>query len=146
MVVLSCTLMGQLQCSCRARLGSVCGAGAPRNIFVSEPFPKMYVPDLNWPARLWVARKPQKVRDRNTFMNRPILDEAASASYELSEAEYADNEAGNTWVQRLLGSLVAVLQWLQPLLTPNNYDTLVSSILEKASPARAAGKPRAAVV
>ncbi len=68
-------------------------------------------------------------------MRRPILDEAASASYELSEAEYADNEAGNTWVQRLLGSLVAVLQWLQPLLTPNNYDTLVSSILEKAGPA-----------
>ena len=68
-------------------------------------------------------------------MRRPILDEAASASYELSEAEYADNEAGNTWVQRLLGSLVAILQWLQPLLTPNNYDTLVSSILEKAGPA-----------
>ena len=64
-------------------------------------------------------------------MRRPILDEAAGASYELSEAEYADNEAGDTWVQRLLGSLVAVLQWLQPLLTPNNYDTLVASVLER---------------
>ena len=62
---------------------------------------------------------------------RPILDEAAGASYELSEAQYADNEAGDTWVQRLLASLVAILQWLQPLLTPNNYDTLVASVLER---------------
>ena len=66
---------------------------------------------------------------------RPILDEAAGASYELSEAEYADNEAGDTWVQRLLAALVATLQWLQPLLTPNNYDTLVTSVLERVRPA-----------
>lgn len=62
---------------------------------------------------------------------RPMLDEAASASYELTEAEYAANEVEDTWVQKLLGSMVAVLQWLQPLLTPSNYDALVASILEK---------------
>ena len=65
------------------------------------------------------------------WWRRPILDEAAGASYELSEAAYADNEAGGTWVQRLLAALAAMLQWLQPLLTPNNYDTLVASVLER---------------
>ena len=39
----------------------------------------------------------------------------------------------DTWVDHLLGVLVAVLQWLQPLLTPNNYDALVASLLLKAS-------------
>ena len=41
----------------------------------------------------------------------------------------------DTWVDHLLGVLVAVLQWLQPLLTPNNYDALVASLLLKASSA-----------
>ena len=58
----------------------------------------------------------------------------ANASYELTDAEYASNEAGDTWVDHLLGILVAMLQWLQPLLTPSNYDTLVASLLLKASP------------
>ncbi len=38
-------------------------------------------------------------------------------------------------MDHLLGILVAMLQWLQPLLTPSNYDTLVASLLQKASPA-----------
>lgn len=63
---------------------------------------------------------------------RPMLDEAASASYELSEEEYARNEVEDTWVQALLAMLCAILQWLQPLLTPTNYDALVASLLEKA--------------
>ena len=65
---------------------------------------------------------------------RAALDEAGNASYELTDAEYASNEAGDTWVDHLLGILVAMLQWLQPLLTPSNYDTLVASLLLKASP------------
>lgn len=64
---------------------------------------------------------------------RATLDEAASASYELTDAEYAANEAGDTWVDHLVGILVAMLQWLQPLLTPSNYDALVASLLQKAS-------------
>ena len=63
---------------------------------------------------------------------RATLDEAASASYELTDAEYATNEAEDTWVDHLLGILVAMLQWLQPLLTPSNYDALVASLLQKA--------------
>ena len=38
-------------------------------------------------------------------------------------------------MDHLLGVLVAVLQWLQPLLTPNNYDALVALLLLKASSA-----------
>ncbi len=61
-----------------------------------------------------------------------MLDEAAGASYELSEEEYARNEVEDTWVQALLAMLCAILQWLQPFLTPDNYDALVASLLEKA--------------
>lgn len=53
----------------------------------------------------------------------------------MTDAEYASNEVEDTWVDHLLGVLVAVLQWLQPLLTPNNYDALVASLLLKASSA-----------
>jgi hypothetical protein len=62
-----------------------------------------------------------------------MLDEAASANYELTETEYAANELEDTWVQKLLGGIVAILQWLQPLLTPSNYDALVASVLEKVA-------------
>lgn len=61
-----------------------------------------------------------------------MLDEAAGTSYEVSEEEYARNEVEDTWVQALLAMLCAILQWLQPLLTPTNYDALVASLLEKA--------------
>ena len=68
------------------------------------------------------------------LMRRGALDEAANTNYELTDAEYASNEVEDTWVDHLLGVLVAVLQWLQPLLTPSNYDALVASLLQKASP------------
>ena len=51
--------------------------------------------------------------------------------YELSDAEYAANEVEDTWVQSLLGRLGAYLNTLQPLLTPANYEQLVSLLLEK---------------
>ncbi len=38
-------------------------------------------------------------------------------------------------MDHLLGILVAMLQWLQPLLTPSNCDTLVASLLQKVGPA-----------
>ena len=62
---------------------------------------------------------------------RPILDEVAQVQYELSDAEYAANEVEDTWVQSLLGRLGAYLNTLQPLLTPANYEQLVSLLLEK---------------
>ena len=51
--------------------------------------------------------------------------------YELSDAEYAANEVEDTWVQALLAGLAAYLNTLQPLLTPANYEQLVSLLLEK---------------
>lgn len=62
---------------------------------------------------------------------RPILDEVAQVPYELSDAEYAANEVEDTWVQSLLGRLGAYLTTLQPLLTPANFEQLVSHLLEK---------------
>ncbi len=64
---------------------------------------------------------------------RPILDEVAQVQYELSDAEYAANEVEDTWVQSLLGRLGAYLNTLQPLLTPANYEQLVSLLLEKVT-------------
>lgn len=51
--------------------------------------------------------------------------------YELSDGEYAANEVEDTWVQALLAALAAYLNTLQPLLTPANYEQLVSLLLEK---------------
>jgi len=59
------------------------------------------------------------------------LDEVAQVQYELSDVEYAANEVEDTWVQSLLGRLGAYLNTLQPLLTPANYEQLVSLLLEK---------------
>ena len=64
-------------------------------------------------------------------VGRPILDEVGQVSYELSDAEYAANEVEDTWVQGLLAGLGAYLNTLQPLLTPANYEQLVSLLLEK---------------
>ncbi|DBA99835.1 TPA: Golgi transport complex subunit 4, variant 2 [Trebouxia sp. C0004] len=64
---------------------------------------------------------------------RPILDEVAQVQYELSDAEYAANEVEDTWVQSLLGRLGGYLTTLQPLLTPANYEQLVSLLLEKVT-------------
>ncbi|KAK9800904.1 hypothetical protein WJX73_009018 [Symbiochloris irregularis] len=60
---------------------------------------------------------------------RPIMDKVPG--YELTEAEYAAKEAQTTWVHELLGALVGCLRWLQPILTPDNYDALVAAALEK---------------
>ncbi|XP_057534976.1 conserved oligomeric Golgi complex subunit 4 [Amaranthus tricolor] len=61
---------------------------------------------------------------------RPILDNVATISYELSEAEYADNEVNDPWVQRLLHAVETNAAWLQPVMTANNYDTFVHLIID----------------
>ena len=60
---------------------------------------------------------------------RPILD--GLPSYELGDEAYAANEAERTWAQQLLGTLGQCLTWLQPMLTPDNHDSLVACILDK---------------
>ncbi|KAJ4847456.1 Golgi transport complex subunit 4 [Turnera subulata] len=61
---------------------------------------------------------------------RPLLDSVATISYELSESEYADNEVNDPWVQRLLHSVETNVSWLQPLMTANNYDSLVHLVID----------------
>ena len=61
---------------------------------------------------------------------RPLLDSVATISYELSEAEYADNEVNDPWVQRLLHAVETNVAWLQPLMTANNYDSFVHLVID----------------
>ncbi|PRQ56323.1 putative oligomeric Golgi complex, subunit 4 protein [Rosa chinensis] len=61
---------------------------------------------------------------------RPVLDNVATISYELSEAEYADNEVNDPWVQGLLHAVETNAAWLQSLMTANNYDSFIHLIIE----------------
>lgn len=61
---------------------------------------------------------------------RPVLDSVATISYELSEAEYADNEVNDPWVQRLLHVVETNVAWLQPVMTANNYDSFVHLVID----------------
>ncbi|XP_057977299.1 conserved oligomeric Golgi complex subunit 4 [Malania oleifera] len=61
---------------------------------------------------------------------RPVLDSVATISYELSEAEYADNEVNDPWVRRLLHAVETNAAWLQPVMTANNYDSFVHMVID----------------
>ncbi|GAQ80078.1 Golgi transport complex protein [Klebsormidium nitens] len=61
---------------------------------------------------------------------RPLLDAVNAVGYELTEAQYAENEIHDPWVQSLLVAVEQNVTWLQPLLTTNNYDSLVHLIIE----------------
>ncbi|XP_042066443.1 conserved oligomeric Golgi complex subunit 4-like [Salvia splendens] len=61
---------------------------------------------------------------------RPVLDSVATISFELSEAEYADNEVNDPWVQRLLHAVEINVAWLQPLMTATNYDTFLHLVID----------------
>lgn len=56
---------------------------------------------------------------------RPAIDAIARISYEGNESD----EAGRAWLTNLAAQLDARIVSLQPLLTPRNYDSLVSLIL-----------------
>ena len=59
------------------------------------------------------------------------MDEAASVSYELTEAAYAANELEETWVQRMLAVLMACFAFVQPLLAGSLFEALVDNVLDK---------------
>ncbi|XP_077237861.1 conserved oligomeric Golgi complex subunit 4 [Tasmannia lanceolata] len=61
---------------------------------------------------------------------RSVLDSVGTISYELSEAEYAENEVNDPWVQRLLHSVETNAVWLQPTMTMNNYDVFVHLVID----------------
>lgn len=64
---------------------------------------------------------------------RPFLDAAAAASYHLTEAEYAENEADDPWVHRLLAAVDAALSWARPLLSTANNDALVAALVDSVA-------------
>ncbi|XP_026388404.1 conserved oligomeric Golgi complex subunit 4-like [Papaver somniferum] len=61
---------------------------------------------------------------------RPVLDMVGTVSYELSEAEYAENEVNDPWVQKLLHAVETNAAWLQPAMTSSNYDSFVHLIID----------------
>lgn len=61
---------------------------------------------------------------------RPVLDSVATISYELSEAEYAENEVNDPWVQNLLLAVETNAAWLQSAMTTNNYDLFVHLVID----------------
>ncbi|KAI3853053.1 hypothetical protein MKX03_033076 [Papaver bracteatum] len=61
---------------------------------------------------------------------RPVLDMVGTVSYELSEAEYAENEVNDPWVQKLLHAVETNAAWLQPTMTSSNYDAFVHLIID----------------
>ncbi|ONK71711.1 uncharacterized protein A4U43_C04F11570 [Asparagus officinalis] len=61
---------------------------------------------------------------------RPVLDTVATISYELSDAEYEENEMNDPWVQKLLHAVESNIVWLQPFMTSNNYDLFVHLVID----------------
>ncbi|KAI3890996.1 hypothetical protein MKW98_007301 [Papaver atlanticum] len=61
---------------------------------------------------------------------RHVLDMVGTVSYELSEAEYAENEVNDPWVQKLLHAVETNAAWLQPTMTSSNYDSFVHLIID----------------
>eukprot|EP00249_Psilotum_nudum_P021597 c28167_g1_i1 orf=66-2351(+) len=61
---------------------------------------------------------------------RIILDSVGVISYELTEAQYAENEVNNPWVQKLLHTVDTSAAWLQSVMTTNIYDSFVHLIID----------------
>lgn len=61
---------------------------------------------------------------------RPVLDTVATVSYELTDAEYAENEVNDPWAQNLLHTIDSTLSWLQPYMTTSNYDSLIHLVID----------------
>ncbi|PKA60038.1 Conserved oligomeric Golgi complex subunit 4 [Apostasia shenzhenica] len=61
---------------------------------------------------------------------RPVLDAVATVTYELSDAEYEENEINDPWIQKLLHVAEANVVWLQPSMTSNSYDLLINLAID----------------
>ena len=78
-------------------------------------------------------RFPSLSRPLSSMHCRPILDEVAGASFELSEAQYAANEREDTWVQKLLSLLVRFAMWMQPLTTVQVFNSIFGFLIDRVS-------------
>ena len=62
---------------------------------------------------------------------RPLLDQFVEISYELEAGDAAGGGAGAPWSHNLLVAFGAYFGWLQPLLTPSLFETVVHSAVDK---------------
>ncbi|QDZ22070.1 subunit 4 of oligomeric Golgi complex [Chloropicon primus] len=60
---------------------------------------------------------------------RPSIDALSSLSFNLSDSEYAMYEAEDPWLSDFLSRMEEHLGWLRGLLTSQNYEALVHSVL-----------------
>lgn len=84
--------------------------------------------------RTWAGQCVEQLSRALQPQLRPLLDEIASVSYEITEAQYARNEADDAWWSHvLLESLRAALQWAQPILAQSLFESLVGALLESVA-------------
>lgn len=62
---------------------------------------------------------------------RPLLDQFVEISYELEGGDAASGGAGAPWSHSLLDAFGGHFGWLQPLLTPSLFETVVHSAVDK---------------
>eukprot|EP00276_Gloeochaete_wittrockiana_P018336 CAMPEP_0184351130 /NCGR_PEP_ID=MMETSP1089-20130417/43417_1 /TAXON_ID=38269 ORGANISM="Gloeochaete wittrockiana, Strain SAG46.84" /NCGR_SAMPLE_ID=MMETSP1089 /ASSEMBLY_ACC=CAM_ASM_000445 /LENGTH=831 /DNA_ID=CAMNT_0026684379 /DNA_START=20 /DNA_END=2515 /DNA_ORIENTATION=+ len=61
---------------------------------------------------------------------RQQLDPVEMVSYRLDDAQYADNEINDPWVNSFIAGLDNVLKPYQSSLTPGNYDELLQMVMQ----------------
>lgn len=60
------------------------------------------------------------------------MEKVASSSYQISEAQYAAIElSADTWVQQLLVALITSFRFLSPVLSPELFEALGLTVLDK---------------
>ncbi len=62
------------------------------------------------------------------------MEKLAGSSYQISEAQYAATElAADTWVQLLLVALITSFRFLSSVLSPELFEALGLTVLDKVS-------------
>jgi len=61
---------------------------------------------------------------------RGALEALGACTYTLTEATYSENEVEDVWVQRVLATATALLEWAKPLLTARNHEALVHTFTD----------------
>ena len=62
-----------------------------------------------------------------------MFEDFDSAAFQLTEAEFKDRDEEYNWVDKLATILEAIMAWIQPAVTPSNFEELISSLLGKVT-------------
>ena len=93
--------------------------------------------DLNKTARDFVGIGDRAVEQMSTLLigrSRSAMEKVASSSYQISEAQYAAIElSADTWVQQLLVALITSFRFLSPVLSPELFEALGLTVLDKVT-------------